>query len=55
MGKGCAQALKGMGAVVMVTEIDPICALQAWCVRRHVVTNAGTADFLSYFLVSFML
>ncbi|ESO08776.1 hypothetical protein HELRODRAFT_186768 [Helobdella robusta] len=29
VGKGCCQALKGMGAVVMVTEIDPICALQA--------------------------
>lgn len=29
VGKGCAQALKGMGCVVMVTEIDPICALQA--------------------------
>ena len=30
VGKGCAQALKGMGSSVMVTEIDPICALQAW-------------------------
>ena len=29
VGKGCAQAFKGMGATVMVTEIDPICALQA--------------------------
>ena len=29
VGKGCAQALKGMGATVYVTEIDPICALQA--------------------------
>jgi adenosylhomocysteinase len=29
VGKGCAQALKGMGAQVIVTEIDPICALQA--------------------------
>jgi len=28
-GKGCAQALKGQGARVVVTEIDPICALQA--------------------------
>jgi adenosylhomocysteinase len=27
VGKGCAQAFKGMGATVMVTEIDPICAL----------------------------
>ena len=29
VGKGCAQALKGQGAQVIVTEIDPICALQA--------------------------
>jgi adenosylhomocysteinase len=29
VGKGCAQALRGQGARVMVTEIDPICALQA--------------------------
>ncbi|MDE2943408.1 MAG: adenosylhomocysteinase [Gemmatimonadota bacterium] len=29
VGKGCAQALKGQGAHVVVTEIDPICALQA--------------------------
>lgn len=29
VGKGCAQALRGMGSRVIVTEIDPICALQA--------------------------
>ena len=29
VGKGCAQSMKGQGARVMVTEIDPICALQA--------------------------
>jgi len=29
VGKGCAQAFKGMGATVWVTEVDPICALQA--------------------------
>lgn len=29
VGKGCAQALRGLGATVYVTEIDPICALQA--------------------------
>ncbi len=29
VGKGCAQAFRGMGAMVSVTEIDPICALQA--------------------------
>jgi adenosylhomocysteinase len=29
VGKGCAQALKGQGARVVVTEVDPICAMQA--------------------------
>lgn len=29
VGKGCAQALKGLGCIVYITEIDPICALQA--------------------------
>jgi adenosylhomocysteinase len=29
VGKGCAQAMKGCGSRVYVTEVDPICALQA--------------------------
>src|SRR5205085_6486664 len=29
VGKGCAQALRGQGCRVVITEIDPICALQA--------------------------
>ena len=29
VGKGCAQSLRGLGAIVWITEIDPICALQA--------------------------
>lgn len=29
VGKGCSQALKGLGCIVCITEIDPICALQA--------------------------
>ena len=29
VGKGCAQSLKAMGCIVYITEIDPICALQA--------------------------
>uniref|UniRef100_A0A674PB00 Adenosylhomocysteinase-like 1 n=1 Tax=Takifugu rubripes TaxID=31033 RepID=A0A674PB00_TAKRU len=31
VGKGCCTALKALGAIVCVTEIDPICALQACC------------------------
>ena len=38
VGKGCAQSLKGLGATVMVTEIDPICALQASMEGFRVVT-----------------
>lgn len=29
VGKGCSQAMKGLGCIVYITEIDPICALQA--------------------------
>ena len=47
VGKGCAQALRGMGAHVIVTEIDPICALQA-CMEGYKVTTLeetlGRAD-----------
>ncbi|VAW55576.1 Adenosylhomocysteinase [hydrothermal vent metagenome] len=44
VGKGCAQAFKGMGATVWVTEIDPICALQAAMEGYRVVDmNAAAA------------
>lgn len=38
VGKGCAEALRGQGARVLVTEIDPICALQAAMEGFEVVT-----------------
>ncbi len=38
VGKGCAQAMKAAGARVYVTEIDPICALQA-CMEGHEVVR----------------
>jgi adenosylhomocysteinase len=47
VGKGCAQALKGQGARVIVTEIDPICALQAAMEGYQVTTLedvVATAD-----------
>jgi adenosylhomocysteinase len=47
VGKGCAQALKGQGARVVITEIDPICALQAAMEGFQVVTVddvVATAD-----------
>ena len=47
VGKGCAQALRGLGAQVIVTEIDPICALQAAMEGYRVLTvedTLGMAD-----------
>jgi adenosylhomocysteinase len=47
VGKGCAQSLKGQGARVIVTEIDPICALQAAMEGYQVATIedvVATAD-----------
>ncbi len=44
VGKGCAQAFRGMGATVWVTEIDPICALQAAMEGYRVVTMEDAAD-----------
>ncbi len=38
VGKGCVQAMKGLGATIFVTEIDPICALQAAMEGYQVVT-----------------
>ncbi|MEJ2688489.1 MAG: adenosylhomocysteinase, partial [Deltaproteobacteria bacterium] len=43
VGKGCAQALRGMGATVWVTEIDPICALQAAMEGFRIVTMEEAA------------
>ena len=44
VGKGCAQSLRGLGASVWVTEIDPICALQAAMEGYRVVTMDDAAD-----------
>lgn len=38
VGKGCAQSMRGLGARVLVTEVDPICALQAAMEGYEVVT-----------------
>ncbi len=43
VGKGCAQALKGLGARVIITEIDPICALQAAMEGYQVTTMEEAA------------
>jgi len=44
VGKGCADAMKGLGARVVVTEIDPICALQAAMEGFEVTTMEDAAS-----------
>ena len=44
VGKGCAQSLRGLGATVWVTEVDPICALQAAMEGYRVVTLDDVCD-----------
>jgi adenosylhomocysteinase len=52
VGKGCAQSLKGLGATVWVTEIDPICALQAAMEGFRVVTMEDVADKANIFVTA---
>jgi adenosylhomocysteinase len=52
VGKGCVQALKGLGATVWVTEIDPICALQAAMEGYRVVTMEYAADKADIFVTA---
>ncbi len=44
VGKGCAQSLRGLGATVWITEIDPICALQAAMEGYRVVRFDDVCD-----------
>jgi len=52
VGKGCAQSMSGYGAVVYVTEIDPICALQAAMEGYQVVTMEEACSFGDIFVTS---
>jgi adenosylhomocysteinase len=52
VGKGCAQSLRGLGAQVWVTEIDPICALQAAMEGFRVVTMDYAADKADIFVTA---
>ncbi|MFO1370873.1 MAG: adenosylhomocysteinase [Candidatus Competibacteraceae bacterium] len=52
VGKGCAQSLRGLGATVWVTEIDPICALQAAMEGYRVVTMDDAADKADLFVTA---
>jgi len=52
VGKGCAQALKSFGATVLITEIDPICALQAAMEGYRVVTMDDVAALGNIFVTA---
>ncbi|MBI2295723.1 MAG: adenosylhomocysteinase, partial [Betaproteobacteria bacterium] len=52
VGKGCTQSLRGLGASVWVTEIDPICALQAAMEGYRVVTMDYAADKADIFVTA---
>jgi adenosylhomocysteinase len=50
VGKGCAQSLRGQGARVIITEIDPICALQAAMEGFQVTTLEDVIDTADIFI-----
>jgi adenosylhomocysteinase len=52
VGKGCAQALRGQGARVVVTEIDPICALQAAMEGFQVTTVDDVVEAADVFITA---
>lgn len=52
VGKGCAQSMRGFGARVLVTEIDPICALQAAMEGFEVVTMEEAAPKADIFITA---
>ena len=52
VGKGCAQALKALSAQVWVTEIDPICALQAAMDGYRVVTMENAVEHADIFVTA---
>ena len=52
VGKGCAQSLRGQGARVIVTEIDPICALQAAMEGYEVQTIEDVVDEADIFITT---
>ena len=52
VGKGCAQSLKGQGARVIITEIDPICALQAAMEGYQVLTVEDTLAYADIYVTT---
>jgi adenosylhomocysteinase len=52
VGKGCAESLRGQGARVLVTEVDPICALQAAMEGYQVVTLEDVVETADIFITA---
>jgi adenosylhomocysteinase len=52
VGKGCCQSLKGQGCRIVVTEVDPICALQAAMEGYQVVTVEDVVGIADIFITS---
>ncbi len=52
VGKGCAQSMRGFGARVLVTEVDPICALQAAMEGYEVTTMDEAAPVADIFITA---
>jgi adenosylhomocysteinase len=52
VGKGCAQSLRGQGAQVVITEIDPICALQAAMEGYRVLTVEDTLGWADIYVTT---
>jgi len=52
VGKGCAQSLKGQGARVIITEIDPICALQAAMEGYQVLPVEDTLEYADIYVTT---
>jgi adenosylhomocysteinase len=52
VGKGCAESLRGQGARVLITEIDPICALQAAMQGYQVVTLEDVVETADIFITA---
>ena len=52
VGKGCAQSVRGLGARVVITEVDPICALQAAMEGFQVITMEDAAPIADIFVTA---
>ena len=52
VGKGCAQSMRGLGARVVITEIDPICALQAVMEGYEVTTLEAVTPYADIFVTA---